>query len=341
MNNISFNPNLITKKMLNTLDERPRAVLVYRFGLDSSKPRTLESIGREYGVTRERVRQIEAFALNKIRQSDEFLNTEDVFTEIKDVIDSKGGIVNEEDFLENKVKTKDQRSHLLFLLVLSDLFQKMKEDTSFHCSWVTDTEKAQKTKQAVELLHKEINRDNLFSKKEVLSILSGHLEKITQEKIKGDVLSSLLKISSVVKPNELGEWGVASSPYVNPRGMRDYAFLVMRRHGSPMHFTETASAIKELFNRKAHMQTVHNELIKDNRFVLVGRGLYALKDWGYEGGVVRNVIEKILTQNNYLPKEEIIKRVLKERYIKENTILVNLQNKKYFKRDNQGRYTLV
>ncbi len=341
MSKITFNPNLITKKMLNTLEERPKAVLVYRFGLDSSKPRTLESIGKEYGITRERVRQVEAFALNKIRQSDEFLNTEDVFTEIKDIIDLEGGVVNEDDFLGNKVKVDEHKSHLLFLLVLSDLFQKIKENNYFHHTWVVDSERAQKIRQALDLLHKDIDRNTLFSKKEILSILAQHLEGTLQEKPKEDVLRSLLKISRIVKPNALGEWGVASSPHVNPRGMRDYAFLVMRKHGSPMHFTETANAIKDLFNRKAHMQTVHNELIKDNRFVLVGRGLYALKDWGYEGGVVRKVIEKILAKNNSLSKEEIIKRVLKERYIKENTILVNLQNKKFFKKDNQGFYTLL
>jgi DNA-directed RNA polymerase delta subunit len=123
--------------------------------------------------------------------------------------------------------------------------------------------------------------------------------------------------------------------------MRDYAFLVMRRHGSPMHFSEVAKAINSHFDRPSHMQTVHNELIKDDRFVLVGRGLYALKEWGYEGGIVRTVIQKILEKDGALTKEEIIKRVLKERYVKENTILVNLQNSKYFAKDGQGNYTLL
>jgi hypothetical protein len=115
----------------------------------------------------------------------------------------------------------------------------------------------------------------------------------------------------------------------------------MRKHGSPMHFSEAAGAIQKLFSKPAHIQTVHNELIKDNRFVLVGRGLYALKEWGYEGGVVRSVIEKVLNKNGPLSKEEIIKRVLKERHVKENTILVNLQNKNFFTKDEQGNYTLI
>ncbi len=74
------------------------------------------------------------------------------------------------------------------------------------------------------------------------------------------------------------------------KGMRDYAFLVIRKHGSPIHFREVARQINLVFKKKAHTATTHNELIKDPRFVLVGRGLYALKEWGYMSGVVKDVI---------------------------------------------------
>ncbi len=123
--------------------------------------------------------------------------------------------------------------------------------------------------------------------------------------------------------------------------MRDYAFLVIRKHGSPIHFREVASQITKIFKKKAHVATTHNELIKDSRFVLVGRGLYALAEWGYMSGVVRDVIKKIVAKHGPLTKEEIIEKVLKERYVKENTILVNLQNQKHFKKDKEGRYALV
>ena len=125
------------------------------------------------------------------------------------------------------------------------------------------------------------------------------------------------------------------------KGMRDYAFLVIRRHGSPIHFREVAKTITELFGKKAHVATTHNELIKDPRFVLVGRGLYALSEWGYMSGVVRDVIRKILEKHGPLTKEEIIDKVLKERYVKENTIVVNLQNQKYFTKDKESRYSSV
>jgi DNA-directed RNA polymerase delta subunit len=123
--------------------------------------------------------------------------------------------------------------------------------------------------------------------------------------------------------------------------MRDYAFLVIRKHGSPIHFREVAKQITQVFKKKAHVATTHNELIKDPRFVLVGRGLYALKEWGYMSGVVRDVIKKIIEKNGPLTKDEIIEKVLKERYVKDNTIMVNLQNQKHFKKDREGKYSIV
>jgi RNA polymerase primary sigma factor len=53
--------------VLQTLPGRERRVLELRFGLADGKPRTLEEVGREFGITRERIRQIEAKTLSKLR----------------------------------------------------------------------------------------------------------------------------------------------------------------------------------------------------------------------------------------------------------------------------------
>ena len=108
-----------------------------------------------------------------------------------------------------------------------------------------------------------------------------------------------------------------------------------------MHFREVAKSVADIFGKKAHVATIHNELIKDSRFVLVGRGYYALKEWGYEPGAAREVIKKILKLSGPLSKEEVVEKVMKERFLKKNTILVNLQNAKYFKKNKQGLYTPV
>ena len=102
-----------------------------------------------------------------------------------------------------------------------------------------------------------------------------------------------------------------------------------------------AEAIDKLFGHSAHVATTHNELIKDARFVLVGRGLYALTEWGYTAGVVKDVLREILAKEGPLTREEIIDKVRKERYVKDNTIVVNLQDANLFKRLANGAYTLA
>lgn len=84
-------------------------------------------------------------------------------------------------------------------------------------------------------------------------------------------------------------------------------------------------------------QTVHNELIKDARFVLVGRGTYALSEWGYKPGTVKDVMVQVLRENgNSMDKEEIIKKTLDQRQVKESTILLNLQDRNHFEKDKGG-----
>jgi hypothetical protein len=130
--------------------------------------------------------------------------------------------------------------------------------------------------------------------------------------------------------------GQGLAPAIRTKGIRDYAYLAIKRHGKPMHFSEVAKTIGTMFSKKAHVATTHNELIKDPRFVLVGRGLYALAEWGYKPGVVRDVIREVLAEQGPLKKDEVIKQVKKARFVKDNTILVNLNDSRYFKRT-QGR----
>ncbi len=63
--------------VLGTLSAREREVLVMRFGLEDGRGKTLEEVGREFGVTRERIRQIEAKALRKLRHPSRARRPED------------------------------------------------------------------------------------------------------------------------------------------------------------------------------------------------------------------------------------------------------------------------
>lgn len=339
---LSFQPKQVTKKLVKILPQRSQDVIVKRYGIGASSDHlTLEAIGKEYGITRERVRQIEENSLASIRKSEDFKKTQEVFTELHNLIVELGSVISESELLDHLSKNESIRNHIHFLLVLGNEFKKSKEDDYFKHRWYVDAQAVEKIENAIKNLYKELTKDALISDSEIIDALLKHLDDVAPEYKKEEIIRRWLNMSKRIGRNPLGEWGRAESPNINVKGIRDYAFLVIRRHGSPIHFREVADQINKLFDKKAHVATCHNELIKDSRFVLVGRGLYALTDWGYASGVVRDVIKNIIDKHGPLTKEEIISKVLKERYVKENTILVNLQNQKYFKKDKQGKYSAV
>lgn len=335
-------PKQVVKRLLSVLPERAHDVLVARFGLGKNSERqTLESIGRRYGITRERVRQIENYAINNIKKSEQFKKEAEAFVELERMVDSLGGVVAEKDLLNHLAKDRVFQNHIMFMLVLGDSFFKEKEDDVFHHRWHVNPELSKKVHEAIRRLYKGLSDNDIIPEADLVAAFLEHLKEVSEKYKNEEILKRWLAMAKVVGKNPLGEWGLSTSPNIRAKGMRDYAFLVLRRHGSPIHFKDVAETITKLFGKKAHVATTHNELIKDPRFMLVGRGLYALSEWGYMPGVVRDVIKKILEKNGPLTKEEIIEKVLKERYVKENTIVVNLQNQKHFKKDKEGKYSVV
>lgn len=338
---LSFKPKQVTKKLLATLPERARDVLTRRYGLGTdTTPTTLEAIGQEYGITRERVRQIENYALSTIRKSDAFTAEEASFDELRAIIHAMGVLVSEEELLTSLAKDTSTQNHIHLTLVLGDVFVKEKESDEFKHRWHVNQDLADQVHDALRRLYDNLSDDELVQEAELIDSFLTELRDINQEHKNEEILKRWLSISKTIGKNPLGEWGRAHSPNVRAKGMRDFAYLVIKRHGSPMHFREVAETITELFKRKAHEATCHNELIKDERFVLVGRGIYALKEWGYSAGPVKEVITEILSRQGPLTREEVIDAVRKERYVKDNTILINLQDNNRFARDVEGRYSL-
>jgi hypothetical protein len=342
ISSITFKPKQVTKRLLLVLPERAREVISNRFGLGTNPQKmTLEAIGKKYGITRERVRQIENYAIASIRKSEAFADENPSFDELAEIVNSMGSIVTEDELLSTFSKEKGTQNHVHFLLVLGDTFKKKKEDAEFRHYWYTDDELVKKVEKALKQLYKNLSDNDLVPESEFIDSFLNEIKDLNEEYKNEEIARRWLSISKELGQNPLGEWGIAKSPNVKVKGMRDYAYLAMKKHGSPMHFTEVAHAINDIFNKKAHVATTHNELIKDNRFVLVGRGLYALSEWGYTRGVVRDVIRDILQNSGPLSRENIIDQVRKERHIKDNTIVVNLQNAGYFKRNSDGTYSLV
>ncbi len=339
MATLKFKPKQITKKVLSPLQDRSHDVIFNRFGLgEDGKRKTLESIGEKYGITRERVRQIENAAIAVIRKSEEFKELNPVFDELRSIISDLGSIVAEDELLSHIAKDKTTQNHIHLYLVLGDEFMKEKEDDNFKSRWTIDGDVADEVHTALKNVYANMTDEDLMSEPDLVKKFVAELGDAALKMKDEEVAKRWLSISKKIDKNPLGEWGRAESSNVKTRGIKDYAFLMMRKHGNPMHFREVADAICKTFGKETHTATCHNELIKDGRFVLVGRGVYALKEWGYEEGVVRDVIKRLLKKEGPLSKEDIVERVMKERFLKKNTILVNLQNNKYFKKNKQGLY---
>lgn len=339
---ISFKPKQITKSLLSVLPERARDVLSKRYGLGpDGETSTLEAIGQSYGITRERVRQIENYGIQSIQKSEEYKKNYDLFIEIQKLIDELGGgVIAEHVFLDELTNDPITRNHLYFLLVVGDPFYRGKENPVYTHRWFTEKKLADTIEKALKQVYSTLKNDELVSEQEILNRFKAELQEVAN-KYDENILKRWLRISKQIGSNPLGDWGRADSPNVRVKGIRDHAYLAVKRHGSPLHFKEVADAINTLFKHKAHVATTHNELIKDNRFVLVGRGLYALTEWGYTSGVVKDVLREILEKEGPLSREELIDRVRKERYVKDNTIIVNLQDTNIFRRLANGTYALA
>lgn len=341
MAKLQFSPKTVTKELLVTLPDRSREVLVYRFGLDKSgEKRTLESIGGSYGITRERVRQIENNGISLLRESEAYRKHATAITELEKALRSLGGVAAEEDILEALPRQRGERNHVHFLLTVGHPFIDERENAYFVRRWAVDRTLSNKVRDALTTLHDVVDPENLIPEEQFLHNFVQCLSKAGVKEKDPSILKRWLAMAKKIGRNPLGEWGRSDSPHVRVKSMRDLAYLTLKRHGSPMHFTEVAETIERLFKRKAHPATCHNELIKDSRFVLVGRGLYALKEWGYAPGVVREVIREVLEKESPLSREEIIERVKRERYVKDATIAVNLQDPT-FRRLRDGRYELA
>jgi predicted transcriptional regulator len=330
----------IAKKILAGIDRpREREVVERRFGLTGTKE-TLESVGETLGITRERVRQIEKATLIRVKISlDNGKNPAFDAAEIELVkaLHELGRAARTDVLAEKMLGNSSVKSRgvITLLAELSDKTVATTENDRYYPAIVLTNEKDDKAvKTAIDKIvdtlkkHGEpVDQDGLFR------LVSGyeHPDEIT-------AIASASKLIAHLN----GKWGLAKWPLVNPRNIRDKIYIVLQQAGKPTHFGDIAVAVKSQEFRRNNVteQAIHNELIKDDRFILVGRGIYALAEWGYKKGSITDVIREILASESPLHREEIVRRVLKVRQVREATILLNLQNQKEFKRVAKAQYAL-
>lgn len=331
----------LVKDVLATIDrEREREIIARRFGLYDRKE-TLEQIGEMLGITRERVRQLEKSVVAKLKTQAEqgkVPHVDDFQAKILELLAADGEVARVAKLASQLSDNPDreEQARVSFLAQLSPKLAVVNEDDNFYNSVSNAAvydEKTLKTKvgELIEAIKK-------------LGEPKGIKEIAKADGVEDPKQAEALATTSKKLATLNGRWGLIKWPMVNPKNIRDKIYVILKENGKQMHFNEIAAAIKDSdFKRKdVTTQAIHNELIKDKRFVLIGRGIYALKEWGYEKGTVADIIAKVLQDaGEPLHRDEIVKRVLKSRFVKETTILLNLQGKPQFKRVAKATYTLA
>lgn len=343
-----FEPKTIVERILARLKEREKQIITKRHGLLGSPMFTLEAIGKELKLTRERVRQIEKQLLQDLKkQVKELEHFQKHAGNLRSIVSDRGGVMAEVDLLETLgVKAVAEANAVRFLLLLTGDLEKITKNKHIKDGWKTLGFDAgvfgEFLDNASELL-RTTGKPHALADLLKLIKASSFYQKY-QGILTEQVIENYLTVASSMGKNPLGEYGFIHWSSIVPKDVGDRAFLALRHKGAPMHYRKIADLINDLnfSSHKAHPETVHNELIKDPRFILVGRGTYALAEWGYTSGTVSEVIEQILRVSGVpVSREEIISEVLRRRMVKRNTILVSLANRSKFKKDGQGGYFLA
>lgn len=367
-------------QLFNILSEREQDVLKKRFRLypEAVHRLTLEDIGRSYNITRERVRQIEAESIRKLKQLERINTLKQPILAVEEAMLSflkRHGGVTQEDYLidslihgfwdpsapQEEALLRQQRDALSFIVLqlLEDRFDRVQDASDkYYPVWALENAPFQSVRdiidnfiEVIETESRPLLKTELIGRvkeresyKNLEQRLMEHLEKMEYASYALDeLIFSYLKISRIIKQNLFQEWGLAHWSTITPKKINDKIYLILKRAGRPLHFMEITAAINEACfdHKEACAATVHNELILDEKYILVGRGMYALKEWGYQHGTVPEIISRILHEKGPLQKQDIVTEVQKQRMIKEATVNLALMNRNLFTRLPRGEYALT
>lgn len=323
-----------------SLTPRTKDIVWARFSLGGGDAKTLEEIGKSYGITRERVRQILSGAFSSVKQKREDARFREVASRIEEALRERSGILTVADLFSTLAgDSREERGSLSFFLECLRSVKEEKETSRRERVFAVagfpfeewDAVHAVAEAALVGADHAQ-DEDELFARAKKSGLT-----------VDRKTFFDYLAVSSTIRKNAFGRWGSADSSEVKPRGTREKAYLILKMNGSPLHFKEIARRIDESGlqkrGRATHPQTVHNELIKDKKFVLIGRGLYALSEWGYTRGTVREVLQDILKKSAApMRRDDILAEVFRIRQVKRSTVIINLNA--FFEKVGKDEYTV-
>jgi len=334
----------LVQNLLIVLSDKEKYIIRNRFALETKKKHTLEEIGEHFGVTRERVRQIEKTALRKLERNAQNTNIKILTEFAKALLEKEGGIARDSYFKELLMRilpnvTEQELQDLHLALSLDSDISFESNTLKYHPYWRTAKLGDQFVNKVANIAVKSLQKA-----KHVLPIdaITLKVNENLAQPLPENTVTNILRVIKECKFTENGV-GLYTWRHIHPRTLRDKIFFVFHREKKPLHFEKIAEMIRggHFDGKRVNMQAVHNELIRNENFILIGRGIYALKDWGYKTGTVADVIAEILTDGQPRSRDEITKAVLNQRHVKTITIYLNLKNKNQFSRVGRDKYTLA
>ena len=333
--------------VLQSVSDKEKVVICSRIWLNWEK-KTLQEIGNNFkpNITRERVRQIEASGIEKIGRVIKSSNLWVFQDKAVEILKTHWGVLTKDNLInaiikENNIDSRLNPSILEIIVQAEKTINKSKPKlgyrTYFYLEDINTKFITEIHKESVKALKK---KKDVIEDRLLFSIVYRNLQQ-THANLDFILVNSVWDIfEDVVK----GEWNLVwltKWKILNPKTLKDKAIYVMKKEKIPMHFIDISNKITEYLWDKVKVSTIHNELIRNNDFVLIGRWIYALKEWGFKSGTVLDVIIDVMKETDEAMKtEDIISNVLKVRNVKNATIYMNLQNKKYIERVWRNYYQL-
>lgn len=326
----------LVNNLLIVLSQKEKQIIEHRFSLNGNPKATLEKIGKEFGVTRERVRQIEKNALRKLQRNVSNTKLSMLNQYANTILQKYDGVCLEAKLVTDIlaiVNGNADASAIKLSLQLDPNLEKIHNTIYYYPYWkfkiISQKDIQNICEKTIAFLGK---KTDVVSPDEIIQQISGSSDK----KMTKQIALSCLELDRRIKITKYGI-GLSIWRHINPKTLRDKILYILKLSTKPLHFVEISNRITEAnFDKKiVNVQAVHNELIRFSQFVLIGRGIYALKDWGFEEGTVSDIIADILRKEGPLNRDKVIEKVLKQRQVKRITILLNLKNKPMFKREGE------
>ena len=342
------NENIVRsfEEILISLSEKEKNVIERRVWLKWEKE-TLQSIWNSFSptITRERVRQIEESGIRKIWRIIKASILTDIQEKWIEFVKMSWGLASRDSLVNYLIKElnleKDINKGVLETIVQSD-FDILKSKQKLGCKIYFYLSKI--SRYNVDVIHKEAikvlkKKKDVIEKEELFKIVSENLKDLRG--ISAPLVGSVLELFDDIIFWEDNLVWLTKWKILNPKTLKDKAVYILKKEWTPRHFVDIANKIIEVLEDKVKINTIHNELIRNEDFVLIGRGIYALREWWFKPGTVLDVISSILEKRNEpMSTEEIVKEVLKIRDVKETTIYMNLQNRQVIERVWRNFYQL-